>query len=127
MVTPILSRSPCWPTVTLVTLTDADPSNPNPVVSRGILDTQLPSSGGVPMFAWGTGAEGGGTFYWLEAHAEVNRAPTSTLLNSIDYVSPNLQDPAVWSVFAQGNVTQVPVGTPHAGGVPPRRTAQTPR
>ncbi|MFN2120840.1 MAG: PKD domain-containing protein [Anaerolineales bacterium] len=44
-----------------------------------------------------------------------------TLLDSADYtfVYPNLPDPAVWSVSAQGNVTQVPIdGTGLAMGDP---------
>lgn len=58
----------------VITLTNADPSSPTPIVTRTILAAQVPSSGGTPLFAWGSAPEGGGVFYWTEAHAEINSA-----------------------------------------------------
>ncbi|HEX2495003.1 MAG TPA: IPT/TIG domain-containing protein, partial [Steroidobacter sp.] len=44
----------------VITLTNADPSNPTPIFTRTILAAQVPSSRGTPLFAWGSGPEGGG-------------------------------------------------------------------
>lgn len=56
----------------VLSLISADPSSP--VVTQTIPAGMLPASGGTPLFAWGTGREGGGAFYWQEVHAEVNSA-----------------------------------------------------
>jgi hypothetical protein len=54
-----------------ITLTNEDPLAPGPF-TRTVLAGQLPPSGGTPMFAWGSTAQGGGAYYWVEVHAEVS-------------------------------------------------------
>lgn len=91
----------------VLTLTNADPSSPNPVVSMTIPAGFVPYSWGTPQFAWGAGSDGGGSFYWQQAQVEVADPAAATVLESLDYeFSFNLPDPAVWSVSQQGSVSQ---------------------
>jgi len=95
----------------VITLTNADISNPSPVITQTIPAGQLPPSSGTSMFAWGMGTEGGGVGYWQEAHAEIYTSVAVNVVEDVSYafVYPQTPDPAIWNTLSSGNVVQQPV------------------
>lgn len=55
----------------VVTLTSGDSAATTPVVTATYAAASLPPSGGTPMFAWGSGNDGGSLSFWQEVHGEV--------------------------------------------------------